>query len=66
MTQLTGLNAPLKNALRRSNSCVNNAWAPLMLSKDFKEFVELLKRHEVEYMIVDGYAVGVHGYPRFW
>jgi hypothetical protein len=36
-----------------------------MLSKDFKEFVELLKRHEAEYMIVGGYAVGVHGYPRF-
>ncbi len=36
-----------------------------MLSKDFKEFVELLKKHEAEYMIVGGYAVGVHGYPRF-
>ncbi len=36
-----------------------------MLSKDFKEFVGLLKDHDVEYMIVGGYAVGVHGYPRF-
>lgn len=36
-----------------------------MLSKDFKEFVALLKKHEVEYMIVGGYAVGVHGYPRY-
>lgn len=34
-----------------------------MLSKDFNEFVALLKRHEAEYMIVGGYAVGVHGYP---
>jgi hypothetical protein len=36
-----------------------------MLSKDFKEFVALLQRHEAEYMIVGGYAVGVHGYPRY-
>ena len=36
-----------------------------MLSKDFKEFVALLKKHKAEYMIVGGYAVGVHGYPRY-
>jgi len=35
-----------------------------MLHKDFKEFVELLKK-DVEYMIVGGYAVGIHGYPRY-
>ncbi len=32
---------------------------------DFKEFVELLQKHKVEYLIVGGYAVGFHGYPRF-
>lgn len=36
-----------------------------MLSQDFKEFVELLNKHKVPYLIVGGYAVGVHGYPRF-
>jgi len=36
-----------------------------MLSKDFKEFVGSLKDHSAEYMIVGGYAVGVHGYPRY-
>lgn len=36
-----------------------------MLSKDFKEFVWSLKDHDAEYMIVGGYAVGVHGYPRY-
>lgn len=36
-----------------------------MLSKDFKEFVGSLKEHGAEYMIVSGYAVGVHGYPRY-
>ena len=36
-----------------------------MLAKDFKEFVELLIKHKVEYIIVGGYAVGFHGYPRY-
>jgi predicted nucleotidyltransferase len=36
-----------------------------MLSQDFKEFVELLLKHKVEYLIVGGYAVSVHGHPRF-
>ena len=33
--------------------------------KDFKEFVELLEKNKVEYLIVGGYAVGFHGHPRF-
>ena len=36
-----------------------------MLNQDFKEFVELLNKNEVEYLIVGGYAVGIHGYPRY-
>lgn len=36
-----------------------------MFSKDFKEFVELLIKYKAEYLIVGGYAVGVHGYPRY-
>ncbi len=36
-----------------------------MLSQDFKEFVELLIKNDVAYMIVGGYAVGVHGHPRY-
>lgn len=36
-----------------------------MLTKDFKEFVQLLIKHKVEYIIVGGYAVGIHGYPRY-
>lgn len=36
-----------------------------MLTKDFKEFVELLEKHKAEYLIVGGYAVGFHGYPRY-
>ena len=33
--------------------------------RDFKEFVELLEKNNVEYLIVGGYAVGFHGHPRF-
>ena len=36
-----------------------------MLSPDFREFVELLNKNEVQYMIVGGYAVGFHGHPRY-
>jgi predicted nucleotidyltransferase len=36
-----------------------------MLSQDFKEFIELLIKHKVEYLIVGGYAVGIHGHPRY-
>jgi hypothetical protein len=36
-----------------------------MFSKDFREFVALLIKHKVEYLIVGGYAVGIHGYPRY-
>jgi hypothetical protein len=35
------------------------------LNQDFLEFIELLEAHEVEYLIVGGYAVGVHGFPRY-
>jgi len=32
---------------------------------DFEELLRLLEEHHVEYMIVGGYAVAYHGYPRF-
>ncbi len=35
------------------------------LNQDFKEFIELLNKHNVKYLVVGGYAVGFHGYPRF-
>ncbi len=36
-----------------------------MLSKDFKEFIALLNKHDVKYLVVGGYAVAIHGYPRY-
>jgi hypothetical protein len=31
---------------------------------DFKEFLKLLNENEVRYLLIGGYAVGYHGYPR--
>ena len=38
--------------------------ATTQLPKDFKEFLLLLNENEVEYLVIGGYAVGYHGYPR--
>lgn len=32
---------------------------------DFEDFLRLLEIHRVEYMIVGGFAVAYHGFPRF-
>jgi predicted nucleotidyltransferase len=34
------------------------------LPQDFREFFQSLNRHGVKYLLVGGYAVGYHGYPR--
>ena len=34
------------------------------LPDDFKEFLRFLTEAEVEYLLIGGYAVGYHGYPR--
>jgi hypothetical protein len=35
------------------------------IQPDFKDFLRLLETHQVDYMIVGGYAVAFHGFPRF-
>jgi len=35
------------------------------LNQDFKEFIQLLNEKQVEYLVVGGYAVAFHGYPRY-
>lgn len=37
----------------------------MSIQPDFEEFLRLLEEHQVEYMIVGGYAVAFHGYVRF-
>ncbi|MBI2429395.1 MAG: hypothetical protein HYV29_11490 [Ignavibacteriales bacterium] len=34
------------------------------LPSDFKEFLQLLNFHKIEYLLIGGYAVGYYGYPR--
>lgn len=36
-----------------------------MINKDFKEFIELLNKNDVKYLVVGGYALAFHGYPRY-
>ena len=36
-----------------------------MFLTDFKEFIELLNSHGVEYLLVGGYALAIHGHPRY-
>ncbi|HKS08047.1 MAG TPA: hypothetical protein VJS13_00765 [Pyrinomonadaceae bacterium] len=36
----------------------------IQLPPDFKEFLKLLNSRNVEYLLIGGYAVGYHGYPR--
>ncbi len=38
--------------------------ATIQLPPDFKEFLRLLNAHKVEYLLIGGYAVNYHGYPR--
>ena len=35
------------------------------IQKDFKELLELLNSHKVEYLIIGGYALAYYGHPRF-
>jgi hypothetical protein len=36
----------------------------MVLSRDFSEFLIALNDHGVDYLLVGGYAVAYHGYPR--
>jgi hypothetical protein len=36
----------------------------IRLPQDFKEFLKLLNVRKIKYLLIGGYAVGYHGYPR--
>jgi predicted nucleotidyltransferase len=36
-----------------------------MLNRDFKELLSLFNDRNVEYIVVGGYAVAIHGHPRY-
>ncbi len=35
------------------------------LESDFIDFLQLCNQHEVKYLVIGGYAVSIHGYPRY-
>ena len=37
----------------------------MVLNKHFREFIELLEKNGVKFLVVGGYAVGFHGFPRY-
>ena len=44
---------------------MNTTAGNLGLNQDFREFVQLLNANNVRYLVVGGYAVAVHGHPRY-
>jgi len=36
-----------------------------VLNQDFREFVQSLADNHVRYLVIGGYAVAIHGYPRY-
>jgi predicted nucleotidyltransferase len=37
----------------------------MVLDSNFKEFITLLNKHDVKYLLIGGYAVALHGHPRY-
>ena len=37
----------------------------MILNPDFKEFFQLLNKNNVKYLVIGGFVVAFHGYPRF-
>jgi len=37
----------------------------MIFNPDFREFIELLNKHKVRYLVIGGYAVAFHGHPRY-
>lgn len=37
----------------------------MALNQDFKEFSQSLNDNDVRYLVIGGYAVAFHGYPRY-
>jgi predicted nucleotidyltransferase len=37
----------------------------MIMDRNFKEFIQLLNKNRVKYLVVGGYAVALHGHPRY-
>jgi hypothetical protein len=54
-----------RNSGWKSFSIWSKPNSPMNLSKDLREFVELLNSRKIKYLLVGGHAVAFHGFPRF-
>jgi hypothetical protein len=64
MRRNSGLLDHLTNGSLQLKSNDKLSMATIHLPPDFKEFLKLLKEYKVRYLLIGGYAVGYHGYPR--
>jgi hypothetical protein len=55
----------LRGSLHWKKSGGNIITGGSVLNQDFKEFIESLNDNGVHYLVVGGYAVALHGYPRY-
>jgi hypothetical protein len=51
--------------LRSMYSVRNSEGGYIALTPDYKEFIQSLNENSVRYLVVGGYAVAIHGHPRF-
>ncbi len=51
--------------VRSEYSVRSNRDGYIALTPDYKEFIQSLNDSSVHYLVVGGYAVAIHGYPRF-
>ena len=66
MTPLSGGRNLFRHAWKRLNRSGGNIIIGLtILTPDFKEFIQSLNDKNVRYLVVGGYAVALHGHPRY-
>jgi hypothetical protein len=63
---LIGKHNPIRFAWQHwSKSGKNITGGGTVLNQDFKEFIQSLNDNHVRYLVIGGYAVALHGYPRY-
>ena len=64
--QLTGESNPMPPVSPRWKKSARNIIAGgMVLNPDFKEFIQSLNDNQVRYLVIGGYAVALHGHPRY-
>jgi predicted nucleotidyltransferase len=62
--KVIGSHGLLTNVSKLLKSCAGSIMATINLPHDFREFLKSLGERYVEYLLIGGYAVAYHGYPR--